>query len=184
MTTMNATMDVSANRPPAKTGSRPNKMGSVNSLTIEHVKKIFGVKPWGPLARLLGVDDRTAQHRVYGTRSFDSDELAVLLWQENGFQLLTAIMEKAPRKPLWWRICRPLMRTAELDRARLLERREVEAMLVEALGNDAKHAAAIEAGRSALALQDSEFYRPHAAAVLAAARPQGSALAPVKRGRR
>jgi hypothetical protein len=177
MSASSGTIALKANSPLANSGSGPNKTGSVQTLIIEHVKAIFGVKPWGPLAEYLGIEDRTAQHRVYGTRAFDCDETAKLLWREDGWHLFVAIMEAAPRKPLWWKICRPLMRTAEMERAQLIQRRELQALLTEALGNDAKLAADIQAGRAAIARQDADFVEPHAEAVLSTTRPMGRSVA-------
>jgi hypothetical protein len=180
MATASSTIALSANRHPAKTGSAANKTGSVQELIREHVKKIFGVKPWGPLASFLGIEDRTAQHRVHGSRAIDCDELAKVLWREDGWKLFAAVMEAAPRKPLWWKICRPLMRTAEMEKARLADRRELQEMLTEALGNDARFAADLQAGRSAFALQDQNFYGAHAEAVVSVTRAPGRPLGSAK----
>jgi hypothetical protein len=94
-------------------------------------------------------------------------------------------MEAAPRKPLWWRICRPLMDVADIERMQLHAKRRLQAAVTGALGHDAQLAAGIEQGRTALALQDQDFYLAHAEAVRTVTRApvRGNVAAATKRGK-
>jgi hypothetical protein len=169
-------------------GARPCTIAAqactINESVIRFVRDLAPQKTWAFLTGKLGICERTAKHRLAGNREFTADELAQLLWTEEGFYLFAAIMEAAPKKPLWWRICRPLMDVADIERMQLHAKRRLQAAVTGALGNDAQLAAGIEAGRAALAVQDPDFYVAHAQAVRAVTRPQGRPMGQTPKGRR
>jgi hypothetical protein len=181
MTTINATMDVSANRPGDRTCTIDAQPCTINDAVINFVRELAPRKTWAFLTEKFGICERTAKHRLAGTRKFESDELAQLLWTEEGFYLFAAIMDAAPKQPLWWRICKPLMEVSDIERKQLVAKRKLQAVLTGALGNDAQLSADIEASRAAISRQDPDFYVAHAEAVRAVTRAPGRPMAKVRR---
>jgi hypothetical protein len=155
--------------------------GSIQGIVLSFVKGLWPQKTWAALIGVLGVGERVAKHRVAGTREFSADDMARLLWQEDGFFLLAAVMEAAPRRPVWWRMCRPLMDLADVERMQVAARKKLKAAVTEAIDDDQRLAGQVEGSRTAFALQDEEFYRPHLEAFVASARVQGRAVAAPKR---
>jgi hypothetical protein len=147
-----------ANRPTSNLGSRSPQSGDVNKQISEVVKTLRDIKPWSYLVDVFGVSDGAARKKVNLEREYSPNEIALLLRSEDGFAFLSEIMSKAPRPPLWWRICRPLM--ASTDAARLQQRalRIAQRTLKEALNADADLTATLARGQAALMLHDEEFY--------------------------
>jgi hypothetical protein len=165
----------------AVSGTGNAETGSIQGIVLSFVKGLWPQKTWAALMGVLGVGERVAKHRVAGTREFSADDMAHLLWQEDGFFLLAAVMDAAPRKPMWWRLCRPLMQVADVERMQLAARKKLKAAVTEAIDDDHRLAGQVEGSRTAFALQDEEFYRPHLEAFVASARVQGRAVAAPKR---
>jgi hypothetical protein len=155
MTTMNATMDVSANRAGDRTCTNDAPMCTINSSIISFVKDLVRCKTWAFLHEKLGISERTAKHRLAGTREFTAAELAVLLRQERGRELLVAIMGDA--EPAWWVDFQRQMTIngARKKAARL--QRELEET-IHAVDENTATLARIE---TALAVSDEAFHRPH-----------------------
>jgi hypothetical protein len=78
------------------------------------LRKKFGKKTWASLAFLIGVEDRTARHRLAGTRPYDFDDLVALLRSDVGLDVLRALMGDPKRWPAWFKICIRKIREAKL----------------------------------------------------------------------
>jgi hypothetical protein len=155
MTTMNATMDVSANRAGDRTCTNDAPMCTINSSIISFVKDLVRCKTWAFLHEKLGISERTAKHRLAGTREFTAAELAVLLRQERGRELLVAIMGEA--KPAWWVEYLRLRKIHSARQAAVNAERE----LLEAINAVDENTATLARIETALAVSDEAFHRPH-----------------------
>jgi hypothetical protein len=171
MTTMNATMDVSANRPGAASCIEKHETCSVQDILLSHVKGLAGRKVWAVVSEILGLGERAAKARLSGSRAFTADELAHLLRQEQGRELLVALMGDA--KPAWW------VRFLQYDDA-LATRKEVlrsKRRLERMMHAVDENLAAFERAENALAVQDPEFAGAQFDGYRAAARVSNRALA-------
>lgn len=156
---------------PASTGN-----GTVNSAIASVIREIYASKTAETLAVWLRIAVRTAKHRLAGSREFTLDELEALLHSEHGFRVVTAIMERAPRKPAWWAVCEPLMDLADAEllvtairerTAAAIQKREGDA---DALTTEIRRAQAV-------AIHGSRQAGPHVEALVAIARGQGRVVA-------
>lgn len=178
MTKSNMVGAADANRRGAETGIEIPETGIAHSIVISCAKAIFPRKTWAYLAVLIDVPERTAKHRLAGSRSLSIDELRMLLRSDQGFEFLSALMEGAECR--WWRQCRVMMRavSARAQRARITRE------LHEAVDADRDLSAAINRAEAALAFQDEDFMRAHVDALGTMARLPDRTVAPTKRGHR
>lgn len=89
-----------ANLRSAVSFTESEQRGGLNAIITECVRKIFPRKCWVELTILLRLSERTAKHRLAGTREFSAAELADLIRSEHGLEVLAAIIGSA--KPTWW----------------------------------------------------------------------------------
>lgn len=73
---------------------------AVNAL----LRKKFGIKTWASVALLLKIEERTARHRLAGTRQYDFADVVNLLRSNDGFDFLKVLMGDAKRWPAWFKI--------------------------------------------------------------------------------
>lgn len=158
----------------AISGNKYPKTSTIQPRLIEAVKSVCPVKTWGYLAKLLGISERVAKHRLYCSREFTADEIAGLLRSEDGIHFLVAMMDEA--RPKWWRTMLRMGVLGGIER-----RRESDLNLLRKVAHVSDQTAAELP--AALMVQDSEFYGPVFDALDAVARGPGSAVAPAKRGR-
>lgn len=62
----------------------------------------------------MKLPERTAKHRLAGTRPYDFDDAIKLLRAEVGFDVLTAIMGDKKHWPAWFKICARKIKEAKL----------------------------------------------------------------------
>lgn len=171
------TIALGANAGSAETGIGKPETGNIHSALILRLKAIFPRKTWASLAILTGTTERTAKHRVSGSREFTVEELRALLRSEHGFEFLSVLMADADCG--WWRLCRVMMKAVSARRDRSRIARELH----EAVNADRDLSAAIGRAEAALAFQDEDFMRPHVDALGAMARISDRTVAPVGRRR-
>lgn len=177
-------MSALANLGGAKTCTTPTGNGCANTAIASVLRDVFPVKAWSHVGALLGLEERAAKHRMAATREFTADEIAALLHQPFGFQVVAAIMSQARRPPLWWRICKPLMELADLQQMQLNARRRLGRLLKGAVDADADLAATLARAEAALSVQDEDFHRPSIDALGDVRRASHRAVAPAgRRGR-
>lgn len=156
-------------------GVRNAGLGITNFLILECLKEISPKKPWALLMKTLGLTPRTAKHRTDGDRKFSTDELALLLQSEDGFEFLVAVMADA--RPTWWRVCRPLMEVAETQKMQAAARRRLRRVIEGAVDADREISATIQRAEAALCVQDEDFYRPQFDGARASSRTLDRAVA-------
>lgn len=88
-------------------GISPNRGGaetctdSAVSCTISDlIRSKYPVKTWSFISQMFGLQERTAKHRLAGTRAYTISELTELLRSDDGADILEALMADA--KPRWW----------------------------------------------------------------------------------
>lgn len=64
------------------------------------IRAKYPTKTWSFIASMFGLQERTAKHRLAGTRVYTVSELQILLRSEDGAEVLEALMADA--KPRWW----------------------------------------------------------------------------------
>lgn len=163
-----------ANQAHDKMGIGGAATGGIQRALIECVKKLAPVKSWAYLVGALGVSDRLAKHRMSGTRDFSAEELVALLHTEDGYKVLAAVMVGA--KPLWWRLCVPLMKVAEARQLEAVARRCIESAVSGALDEQRELSATIAHAES-LAFHQPEFLSPHIDGLRSMAGPGHRAMA-------
>lgn len=169
-----------ANSGGARTCTTSTAIGSANSAIVNKIRQIYASKTAATLAVWLKISMRTAKHRLAGEREFTLDEIEKLLHSEHGYRILTALMERAPRKPSWWATCEPLMDLADAERMTLLARQRV-AKAIEKQDN-AFEELEIEIGRAeTLAIHGSGPARAHADALQSIARNSRGVVAKARR---
>lgn len=141
----------------AKTGTRITQSGTISSVIALRLKEIFPDKTWTYLCELLGVKERVAKHRLAGSRDFSAEDLAKILHSECGYEVLAALMATAPNKPLWWRICAPLMRLADVKKMEAAQERIIGNVLKDSLDARSSITAARQRAE-AVAIHDPEFH--------------------------
>lgn len=145
--------------------------GTIQPVLIATAKAIFPVKTWAYLARLLGLSERVAKHRIACTRAITADEVVALLRSEQGIHYLVAIMDDA--RPQWWRTLLKMGVLGGIER-----RREADLKLMRRVAHVADETAAELP--AALMVQDEEFYGPVFAALDAVARRPDRAVGAAK----
>lgn len=99
-------------------GSAPfvkvNVVGTVILAINAALRKKFGLKTWAYLSFLTGIAERTAKHRLAGTRLYDFADLVHLLRSEIGFLILRAVMGDQANWPAWFKICVIAVKEAKL----------------------------------------------------------------------
>lgn len=154
-----ATANLLANRRTSKVGPSLYQTGSTNFAIVEKIKEMYRDQTIPTLAAWLKVTVKTAKNRLGLDRYFTLDEVERLLHSEQGFEILSALMTRAPRKPHWWTVCEPLMEFASIEQMRIIvQERMAEAVQKAARSNDA---IAQELRRAqTLAIHDPEFTQP------------------------
>lgn len=147
-----------ANRASAVSGTKNAETGIVHRAIVSVINQLAPRKAWAFVAEQLGLEERTAKHRIASTRQFSADEVGELLRSEDGFRYLAAIMSAAPNMPLWFRICAPLMELADVQRMQLAARRRYEAAIRKTADADEQLTATLRRGQAALMVQDEGFY--------------------------
>lgn len=132
-------------------------------------------KTWTEVALRLKLCERSAKHRLAGTRYFSAEEIATLLRSEEGLSFLTALMADA--KPRWWQLFQSHRALIDARRSQAVARRQLQ----EAIDADADLTAAIA---RADAFQDEDFHRPHADALRSARSLSRSTVATATKGRK
>lgn len=115
-------------------------LASVNAA----LRKNFGNKTWASVAFLLKMEERTARHRLAGTRQYDFADVVRLLRSEIGLEVLKAMMGDQKKWPKWFRICiRQIKDAKALTNIRQIEmqleqsKRELAADAAELFAEDA-----------------------------------------------
>lgn len=91
-----------------------NTRGTIILAINAALRKKFGNKTWAYLAFFLKVGERTAKHRLAGTRPYDFDNLVDLLRSDAGMEVLRALMGDPKRWPAWFKICAAKIKEAKL----------------------------------------------------------------------
>ena len=178
MSTQSGSIAIGATRGGAGSCIRKHETCSIQAAIISHVKGLAETKVWSVVADILGLTDRAAKARLAGSRSFTADELAVLLRQERGQELLGAIMGEA--RPKWWV---RFLQQSEIADART-ETLRAKRRLQQVLDAVDDTTATIARAETALCVVDEEFHRPHVSALRATARVPDRAMAQATKGRR
>lgn len=121
MTEASATMRILANSTRHNPGPSAAQVGAINDAIIQIIKELYPDDTIKTLAGWLRLTWKTAKNRLTGEREFTLDEVGELLASEQGFRVLTTIMETAAcrpgyRIPDWWAVCEPLMDLADAER--------------------------------------------------------------------
>jgi hypothetical protein len=175
-----ATTDNCANSGTAKTGPSSSRNGATNSAIINKIKEIYPRDTVKTLATWLKLSWKTAKNRIEGEREFSLDEVSALLHSEHGFEILSALMARAPRTPQWWRLCVPLMDLADAERMVQVVRRRTDAVIknreetIDALETEIRRT-------QARAIHDPEHARPHSDALRSMAFTNDRVVAPRRR---
>lgn len=167
----------------ARTCTTLTASGAANSSIVMRIKEMYPHKTVQTLAEWLGISERTAKHRLGRSREFTVDEIAILLHSEQGFEIVAAMMASAPRVPMWWRVCAPVMEAADIRRMQMLAQRRIAKALEGALDADRDLTSAIHRAE-ALAVHDADHVGPHIDALRSMARVPHSAVASSKGRRR
>lgn len=94
------------------------------SCTISNlIRDKFPVKTWSFIAETFGLQERTAKHRLAGTRVYTVGELQTLLRSEDGLDFLVAVMGEA--QPAWWRWINKVMTLAAVRRRQAEDAQEI-----------------------------------------------------------
>lgn len=94
------------------------------SCTISEVlRSKFPIKTWSVVAELFNLQERTAKHRLAGTRVYGVGELQALLRSEDGLDFLVAVMGDA--QPTWWRWITRVMTLAAVRRRQAEDAQEI-----------------------------------------------------------
>lgn len=159
---------------------------------VFHARQAF--KTWGFVASALDVSERTAKHRLGGTRDYTVDELRTLLRSEDGLEFLMAVMGDAT--PKWWRWLTKVMTLAAVRRRQHEDAQEILKLetandvdvgarrrIKGALNADKRISAAVARAETTLGLSRPDVDRVGAAADGGMVRVSGSAMAqaPAKR---
>lgn len=93
-----------SNPAPARLGGGRNEMGRTLLAVNALLRKKFGNKTWASVAFLLKIEERTARHRLAGTRQYDFADVVNLLRSKDGFDILKAMMGEPKQWPSWFKI--------------------------------------------------------------------------------
>lgn len=158
-----ATATATANSGGAETYTRNAPYGYASDALARVCRAIYPLKTWAFITEHLRLCERSAKHRLAGSRPFTADELAALLRSEDGLAFLSALM--AESEPKWWVLVKSHIRHTTFKQRQAQARRELEALIHESNR--------LQAGETALLLSDEEFYRPHLDPARAAHSPVG-----------
>jgi hypothetical protein len=147
----------SANLGSAKTGNAFTQSGTISLIVAKRLREIFPEKTWTYVCELIGAKERVAKHRLAGTRDFTADDLAKILHSECGYDVLAALMAAAPNKPMWWRICSPLMRLADVKKMEAAQEKIISGVLKDSIDARTSLTAARQRAE-AVAIHDPEFH--------------------------
>lgn len=142
-----------SNRVGAGSVTQNDRNGALQVDLRKCVRKIFSTKTWLELSELFGISERTAKHRLAGTRKFSAEDIADLLQTEAGLSVLTTLMGSA--RPRWWVGFLKQMAIAD---ARAYDR-AAKRKLREALDAVDENEAAFARAETALCIQDEDFGR-------------------------
>lgn len=165
MTAVTAIGSFKSKKGSAVSGIKNPATGSIQAALVETARGISPVKTWGYLAKLLGITERVAKHRMAYTRTFTADEVAALLRSEQGIHFLVAIMDDA--RPKWWRTMLKMGVLGGIER-----RREADLKLLRRVAHVTNETSAELP--AALMVQDADFYGPVFEALDAVARQPNS----------
>ncbi len=103
-----------SNPAPAVLDSFRNELGRTILAVNRVLRAKFGRKTWASVALLLGIEERTARHRLAGTRHYDFWNVVRLLRSEIGFEILKALMGDPKHWPAWFKTCAAKIKEAKL----------------------------------------------------------------------
>ncbi len=126
MTRTSALAENYANSCSPKTGPRLTQNGATNLAIILKIRELYEQQTIPVLANWLKLTLKTAKNRLSGRCEFSLDEVSDLLHSDHGFEILSALMERAPKKPEWWKVCEPLMQLADAERMVEIARRRTQ----------------------------------------------------------
>jgi hypothetical protein len=96
---------------------------AVSCTISELFRSKYPVKTWSFVAEMFGLQERTAKHRLAGSRVYTVGELQALLHSEDGLDFLVAVMGDA--KPTWWRWITKVMTLAAVRRRQAEDAQEI-----------------------------------------------------------
>lgn len=97
---------------------------SAASCTISQlIRSKYPLKTWGFIADSFNLQERTAKHRLAGTRVYSVSELQILLRSDDGLDFLVAVMGDA--QPPWWRWLTKVMTLASVRRRQAEDAQEI-----------------------------------------------------------
>lgn len=118
---------------------RVNTRGPTILAINQALRKKFGSKTWASIAFLLKLPERTAKHRLAGTRQYDFADLVNLLRSDAGLDVLKAMMGDKKKWPKWFRTCLRQIKDAKA----LTDLRQIELRLEQSKREQAEEAAAL-----------------------------------------
>lgn len=118
----------------AKSGPRENccDISEIDTFSTIHqtitalFERIQPKKTWALIAKTLGLKEHTAKHRAANHTSYSVEEIQLLLYGDNGDEVLDLLMERADPAPRWWKEHRT---TRTLTRARVAQAEWQQAIL-------------------------------------------------------
>jgi hypothetical protein len=141
------------------TGPSLYQPGSTSAALVEKIKEMYRDKTVPTLAAWLRLTIKTARNRLEGHREFTLEEVERLLHSEQGFEILSALMGRAVKKPHWWSVCEPLMEFVSIEQMQAIVQKRVAQAI-----KDAAHAqdtVTKELRRAqTMAIHDPEFHQP------------------------
>lgn len=149
-----------ANKPRHNMGPPLYQSGSTNFAIINKIKEMYADQTVPTLAAWIKVTIKTAKNRLLGQREFTLDEVERLLHSDQGFEILSALMTRAPRKPQWWLVCEPLMEFASIEQMRIIVQDRVAQAVQKAAQTNEALALQLRSAQAA-AIRDPEFHQPH-----------------------
>jgi hypothetical protein len=114
-------------------------MGRTLLAVNQLLRKKFGNKTWASVAFLLGIEERTARHRLAGTRQYDFADVVRLLRSDVGLEVLKAMMGDSKTWPKWFRLCLRQIKDAKA----LTDLRQIELQLEQSKRDQAAEVAAL-----------------------------------------
>jgi hypothetical protein len=154
-----ATTNSLANQPASKVGPSLYQSGSTHFLVVEKIKEMYREQTVPTLAAWLKLTIKTAKNRLCGERYFSLEEIERLLHSDQGFEILSALMSRAPRKPHWWAVCEPLMEFASIEQMQVIIRERVAKAVQEAAHANDVVTQELRRAQTA-AICDPEFTQP------------------------
>jgi hypothetical protein len=181
MRTALATAGGKANQDVGDDARRDTQGRVLIDIVMRAAHAIWPLKVLHPLAHAAKVSPRSTERWSQGKGSLSAEALADLIRSEQGFKFLEAVMEG--HRPLWWRICVPLMEVADVQRMQVVAKRRLRKVVEGALGAD-RDITAARSRAEALLVQDEDFMRHHLDALGAVGGISNSAVAQAAKGKR